>query len=192
MLPVIVFACLPHHSGQNSVLKSEAQAILGLCGLGITVTGFSGGNVIRSGLSRRPTSTHGLPRLPSSLCPCCKNFLSSYSLRLAVEFPAPLRRPSLFPHCGLEKEKGGSGVVGTGSLPAPLVHTAGPRPPPPPPGTLASGLLVAGIVLLLLAGSVALRAMTVIRWITEASRGPGECRYAPGAVQDPPAGRCGC
>ena len=36
-------------SGQNSVLKTEAQAILGLCGLGITVTGFSGGNVIKSG-----------------------------------------------------------------------------------------------------------------------------------------------
>lgn len=36
-------------SGQLAILKTEAQVILGLCGLALTVTGFSGGNVIRSG-----------------------------------------------------------------------------------------------------------------------------------------------
>jgi len=36
-------------SAQLALLKTEAQVILGLCGLALTVTGFSGGNVIRSG-----------------------------------------------------------------------------------------------------------------------------------------------
>ena len=36
-------------AGQLAVLKQEAQVILGLCGLVITVTGFSGGNVIKAG-----------------------------------------------------------------------------------------------------------------------------------------------
>jgi hypothetical protein len=31
-------------------LETEAQVIMGLCGLAITVTGFSGGNVIRYAL----------------------------------------------------------------------------------------------------------------------------------------------
>ena len=43
------FCVLHEYSGQNTVLKSEALVILGLCGLGITVTGFSGGNVIKAG-----------------------------------------------------------------------------------------------------------------------------------------------
>lgn len=37
-------------SGQLSVLKSQAQMLLGLCGLAITVTGFSGSHMIRGGL----------------------------------------------------------------------------------------------------------------------------------------------
>lgn len=37
-------------SAQLSVLKSQAQMLLGLCGLAITVTGFSGAHMIRGGL----------------------------------------------------------------------------------------------------------------------------------------------
>lgn len=36
-------------SGQLAVLKSQAQMQLGLCGLAITVTGFSGAHMIRAG-----------------------------------------------------------------------------------------------------------------------------------------------
>jgi len=36
-------------AGQLSIIKQQAQVYLGLCGLALTVTGFSGGNVIRSG-----------------------------------------------------------------------------------------------------------------------------------------------
>jgi hypothetical protein len=36
-------------SNQLSVLKSQAQMLLGLCGLAITVTGFSGHNMVRAG-----------------------------------------------------------------------------------------------------------------------------------------------
>lgn len=36
-------------SGQLSVLKSQAQVLMGLCGLIITVTGFSGHNMVRGG-----------------------------------------------------------------------------------------------------------------------------------------------
>ena len=36
-------------SGQLSVLKSQAQMQLGLCGLAVTVTGFSGSHMIRAG-----------------------------------------------------------------------------------------------------------------------------------------------
>lgn len=37
-------------SGQLSVLKSQAQVLMGLCGLIITVTGFSGHNMVRGGV----------------------------------------------------------------------------------------------------------------------------------------------
>lgn len=36
-------------SGQLGVLKSQAQILMGLCGLAITVTGFSGAHMIRAG-----------------------------------------------------------------------------------------------------------------------------------------------
>ncbi len=36
-------------SGQLGVLKSQTQMLLGLCGLAITVTGFSGAHMIRAG-----------------------------------------------------------------------------------------------------------------------------------------------
>ncbi len=36
-------------SGQLSVLKSQTQMLMGLCGLAITVTGFSGSHMIRAG-----------------------------------------------------------------------------------------------------------------------------------------------
>lgn len=36
-------------SGQLAVLKQQAQMIMGLCGLIITVTGFSGHNMVRAG-----------------------------------------------------------------------------------------------------------------------------------------------
>lgn len=36
-------------SGQLGILKSQAQMLMGLCGLAITVTGFSGAHMIRSG-----------------------------------------------------------------------------------------------------------------------------------------------
>lgn len=36
-------------SGQLSVLKSQAHMLVGLCGLAITVTGFSGAHMIRAG-----------------------------------------------------------------------------------------------------------------------------------------------
>lgn len=44
------FQLLTFLSGQLSVLKSQAQMLLGLCGLAITVTGFSGAHMIRGGL----------------------------------------------------------------------------------------------------------------------------------------------
>ncbi len=37
-------------SGQLSVLKQQGQTLLGLCGLTITVTGFSGHNMVRGGV----------------------------------------------------------------------------------------------------------------------------------------------
>lgn len=37
-------------SGQLSVVKSQAQLLMGLCGLTITVTGFSGHLMVRAGL----------------------------------------------------------------------------------------------------------------------------------------------
>jgi len=36
-------------AGQLGVLKHQAQMLLGLCGLAITVTGFSGSNMIQAG-----------------------------------------------------------------------------------------------------------------------------------------------
>ncbi len=36
-------------SGQLSVIKNQGQMLLGLCGLAITVTGFSGAHMIRGG-----------------------------------------------------------------------------------------------------------------------------------------------
>jgi len=36
-------------AGQLSVLKQQAQMLLGLCGLAITVTGFSGSHMIKAG-----------------------------------------------------------------------------------------------------------------------------------------------
>lgn len=44
------FQLLTFLSNQLSVLKSQAQMLLGLCGLAITVTGFSGAHMIRGGL----------------------------------------------------------------------------------------------------------------------------------------------
>lgn len=44
------YQLLTYLSGQLSVLKSQAQMLLGLCGLAITVTGFSGAHMIRGGL----------------------------------------------------------------------------------------------------------------------------------------------
>ncbi len=44
------FQLLTFLSSQLSVLKSQAQMLLGLCGLTITVTGFSGAHMIRGGI----------------------------------------------------------------------------------------------------------------------------------------------
>ena len=43
------YQLLTYLSGQLSVLKSQAQMLLGLCGLAVTVTGFSGAHMIRAG-----------------------------------------------------------------------------------------------------------------------------------------------
>jgi orotidine-5'-phosphate decarboxylase len=48
-----VFAGQPHLlvtflGGQLAVVKNEAQVLLGLCGLAVTVTGFSGAHMIRA------------------------------------------------------------------------------------------------------------------------------------------------
>lgn len=42
---------IPFLSGQLSVLKSQAQMLMGLGGLVVTVTGFSGHNMVRGGVA---------------------------------------------------------------------------------------------------------------------------------------------
>jgi hypothetical protein len=47
-------------SNQLGVLKSQAQALIGLSGLCITVTGFSGHNMVRAGLFSTVTMCAGI------------------------------------------------------------------------------------------------------------------------------------
>lgn len=43
------FQLLSYLSNQLAVIKSQAQMLIGLCGLAVTVTGFSGAHMIRAG-----------------------------------------------------------------------------------------------------------------------------------------------
>jgi len=54
-------------AGQLGVLKQQAQVILTLCGLVITVTGFSGGNVIKAGSTSSGFLVAGIVCILSSL-----------------------------------------------------------------------------------------------------------------------------
>lgn len=54
------FQLLTYLSGQLSVLKSQAQMLLGLCGLAVTVTGFSGAHMIRAGSASAVTMVVGI------------------------------------------------------------------------------------------------------------------------------------
>lgn len=47
-------------SGQLQVLKGQGQMLLGLCGITITVTGFSGHNMVRAGLFSTTCMVAGL------------------------------------------------------------------------------------------------------------------------------------
>jgi hypothetical protein len=47
------FQLLSYLSGQLAVIKTQAQMLMGLCGLTVTVTGFSGSHMVKAG----PTSS---------------------------------------------------------------------------------------------------------------------------------------
>lgn len=51
---------VPFLSGQLSIVKQQAQMLVGLCGLAVTVTGFSGAHMIRAGTTAAVTMVVGI------------------------------------------------------------------------------------------------------------------------------------
>ena len=59
-------------SGQLAVLKSQASMLVGLCGLAVTVTGFSGAHMIRAGSVAALSMVIGIALIVVGLLVCLR------------------------------------------------------------------------------------------------------------------------
>lgn len=59
-------------SGQLAVLKSQASMLVGLCGLAVTVTGFSGAHMIRAGSVATLSMVVGIALIVVGLLVCLR------------------------------------------------------------------------------------------------------------------------